>query len=84
MPARGSQGWRRIGSWFNLAQKMFPALTLFVILTLSVIIIGAAAVALRITGLADESTRFQTRSAFTGTGFTTSESEVIINQSVRR
>ena len=63
---------------------MIPALALFVILTLSVIIIRAAAVALRITGLPNETARFQARSAFTGTGFTTSESEAIINHPVRR
>ncbi len=63
---------------------MFPAFVLFVILTLSVIIVRSAAVALRITGLPEDVARFQARSAFTGTGFTTSESEAIVNHPVRR
>ncbi len=40
--------------------------------------------ALTLTGLSDELARFQSRSAFTGTGFTTSESEKIVNHPVRR
>ncbi len=40
--------------------------------------------ALRLTGLSDAAARFQARSAFTGTGFTTSESEAIVNHPVRR
>ncbi len=63
---------------------MFAASSLFVILTLSVIIIRVAAVALRMTGMPDQIARFQARSAFTGTGFTTSESEAILGHPVRR
>lgn len=63
---------------------MFAALTLFIVLTLSVLVIRTAAVALRITGLPEEVARFQARSAFTGAGFTTSESEAILRHPVRR
>ena len=63
---------------------MIAALTLFIVLTLSVIVIRTGAVALRLTGLAEEAARFQARSAFTGTGFTTSESEAIVRHPVRR
>ncbi len=63
---------------------MIAALTLFVVLTLSVLVIRTGAVALRLTGLPEEGARFQARSAFTGTGFTTSESEAIVNHPVRR
>ena len=63
---------------------MLAALTLFVVLTLSVMVIRTAAVALRITGLPEEVARFQARSAFTGAGFTTSESEAILRHPVRR
>ena len=49
---------------------MIAALTLFIVLTLSVLVIRTGAVALRLTGLTDASARFQARSAFTGTGFT--------------
>jgi hypothetical protein len=63
---------------------MIAALTLFAVLTLSVLVIRTGAVALRLTGLPEEPARFQARSAFTGTGFTTSESEAIVNHPVRR
>ncbi len=63
---------------------MIGALTLFIVLTLSVLVIHTGAVALRLTGLPEEAARFQARSAFTGTGFTTSESEAIVNHPVRR
>ena len=63
---------------------MIAALTLFIVLTLSVLVIRTGAVALRLTGLSDAASRFQARSAFTGTGFTTSESEAIVNHPVRR
>lgn len=63
---------------------MLAALTLFVVLTLSVLVIRTAAVALRITGLPEETARFQARSAFTGCGFTTTESESILRHPVRR
>ncbi len=63
---------------------MIAALTLFIVLTLSVLVIRTGAVALRLTGLPDEAARFQARSAFTGTGFTTSESEPIVTHPVRR
>ncbi len=63
---------------------MIAALTLFVVLTLFVLVIHTGAVALHLTGLPEEAARFQARSAFTGTGFTTSESEAIVNHPVRR
>ncbi|WP_299392568.1 TrkA C-terminal domain-containing protein [Pelagibius sp.] len=63
---------------------MIAALTLFVVLTLSVLVIRTGAVALRLTGLPEATARFQARSAFTGTGFTTSESEALVNHPVRR
>ena len=40
--------------------------------------------ALMLTGISKEVARFQARSAFTGVGFTTSESEVILENPVRR
>ncbi len=63
---------------------MIAALTLFIVLMLSVLVIRTGAVALRLTGLPEQVARFQARSAFTGTGFTTSESEAIVNHPVRR
>ena len=43
-----------------------------------------AAIALTLTGVSEEIARFQARSAFTGAGFTTTESETIVNHPVRR
>lgn len=63
---------------------MGAAISVFVLLSLSVFVIRIASVALRLTGLAQASARFQALSAFTGTGFTTSEAEAIVNYPVRR
>ena len=63
---------------------MIPIFSLFIIITFSVLITRIATVALTHTGLSRESARFQSRSALTGTGFTTSESEKVINHPVRR
>jgi hypothetical protein len=63
---------------------MGAALSIFVILSLSVFVVRVASVALRFTGLTDSSARFQALSAFTGTGFTTSEAETVVNYPVRR
>jgi len=63
---------------------MGTALSIFVILSFSVLAIRVASVALRITGLPEHSARFQALSAFTGTGFTTSEAESIVNYPIRR
>jgi hypothetical protein len=63
---------------------MGAALSIFVILSLSVFVVRVASVALRFTGLTDSSARFQALSAFTGTGFTTSEAETVVNYPIRR
>ena len=63
---------------------MLAALTLLIVLTLAILVVRAGAVALRLTGIPPEVARFQARSAFTGAGFTTSESEAIVNHPVRR
>jgi len=63
---------------------MGAAITLLVILTISVVIVRTAAVALRLTGMPTDVARFQARSAFTGAGFTTSESEAVVNHPIRR
>lgn len=59
-------------------------ITLLTVLALSLAITRLATVALTLTGLSGEAARFQARSAFTGTGFTTSESEHVVNHPVRR
>lgn len=57
---------------------------LLTVLGLSLIITRVATVALTFTGLSYEAARFQARSAFTGTGFTTTEAETVVGHPVRR
>jgi len=64
--------------------KMGAAFSVLLLLSVSVFVIRIAAVALRITGLTEETARFQALSAFSGTGFTTTEAENIVNYPVRR
>jgi len=62
-----------------------PALiTLILVLFLSLIVVRVAAVALTLTGMSREAAQFQARSAWTATGFTTAESEQVVNHPVRR
>jgi len=63
---------------------MIAIISLFVVLILSLITTRIATVALTLTGLSEETARFQARSAFTGCGYTTQEAEQIVNHPVRR
>ncbi len=54
------------------------------VLGLSLLITKIATAALAMTGLSEQAARFQARSAFTGTGFTTEEAEKVVNHPVRR
>lgn len=63
---------------------MAAAITLFIVLSLVIFIVQLGAAALRQTGLPNLTARFQALSAFTGTGFTTSESEAVVNHRTRR
>lgn len=63
---------------------MVQILALFFILTLSMFIVRAGGLALCRTGLSREAAMFQSQSAFMGVGFTTSESEVVVDHPVRR
>jgi hypothetical protein len=57
---------------------------LLIVLGLSLVITRIATTALVQTGLSPEAARFQARSAFTGTGFTTGEAEKVVGHPVRR
>jgi len=59
-------------------------IALLTILGLSLFITRLATVALKMTGLSQDAAKFQARSAFTGTGFTTSEAESVVDHPVRR
>ncbi len=63
---------------------MAPVISLLIILALSILITRVATVALVLTGLSRDSSRFQARSAFLGVGFTTSESEKAVDHPIRR
>jgi NhaP-type Na+/H+ and K+/H+ antiporter len=63
---------------------MIPILTLIFVVAISMFITKAATLALIHTGMSRERARFQARSAFSGAGFTTSESEVVVKHPVRR
>jgi len=56
----------------------------FAVILLSVLIVRAGAVALRLTGLDEKTANFQALSAFTRAGFTTKESESVVSHPQRR
>ncbi len=63
---------------------MAALISFFVILIISLTIVRVAAIMLELTGISPDMAQFQSRSAFTGSGFTTRESETIVNHPVRR
>jgi hypothetical protein len=63
---------------------MIAILSLLVLLGVSLVLMRVASVALVHTGMSQDAARFQARSAFTGAGFTTSESETVVSHPVRR
>ncbi len=63
---------------------LLPVMVFLLALTLSLIVIRVGTMALMLTGLSRESARFQSHSAFTGVGFTTQESESVVDHPVRR
>lgn len=63
---------------------MVAVVSLLLISLISLIVTRVATVALTLTGLSREVARFQARSALSGAGFTTTESEAVINHPVRR
>jgi hypothetical protein len=63
---------------------MIAILTLIFVIAISMLVTKIATIALIHTGMTRDRARFQARSAFTGAGFTTSESEVVVKHPVRR
>ena len=64
--------------------SMTAIFSLLVVLTISFLITRLGTAALTLTGVSHELARLQAVSAFTGVGFTTTESELIVEHSVRR
>jgi hypothetical protein len=58
--------------------------TVLIAIFISLLITRVATVALTATGLSHDAARFQARSALSGVGFTTTESEAVVNHPVRR
>ncbi|MEX1298743.1 MAG: TrkA C-terminal domain-containing protein [Desulfotignum sp.] len=63
---------------------MVAIISLLLVVFLSILITRIATITLTHTGLTRQSARFQARSAFSGAGFTTNESEMVVNHPVRR
>ncbi|HSO05618.1 MAG TPA: TrkA C-terminal domain-containing protein [Pelomicrobium sp.] len=63
---------------------MVAVISLLIVVILSITVTRIATIALAHTGVSREVARFQARSAFTGSGFTTLESERLVNHPVRR
>ncbi len=63
---------------------MIAIATLLIVVTFTLIVNRVGTIALTSTGLSTEVANFQARSAITGVGFSTSESELIVNHPIRR
>ena len=63
---------------------MVPIYSLLLIVGFSYLVVKAGAVALMLTGLSLDAAMFQAQSAFMGVGFTTRESETVVNHPMRR
>jgi hypothetical protein len=63
---------------------MAAVVSLVVVISLGLLVTRVATVALTMTGMSLDHARFQARSAFTGTGFTTSEAEAVVTHPARR
>lgn len=63
---------------------MISIITLTFVIGFSMLVTKIASIALVHTGMSKERAQFQARSAFTGAGFTTTESEVVVKHPIRR
>uniref|UniRef100_A0A7C2ZCH0 Potassium transporter TrkA n=1 Tax=Ignisphaera aggregans TaxID=334771 RepID=A0A7C2ZCH0_9CREN len=63
---------------------MIALITFLLVVLFSIIVVRIGTVALKMTGLSRDVAAFQAQSAFSGVGFTTSESEYVVSHPVRR
>ncbi len=63
---------------------MIALFSLLIIILLSIAVVRVGSIALELTGLSPEIASFQAQSAFSGAGFTTRESEMIVTHPLRR
>ncbi len=61
-----------------------PVLVLLSVVVVSLLVVRVATVALVLTGLSRDVARFEARSAFTGGGYTSSQTELVMTHPVRR
>ena len=60
------------------------AVPVILVIAISVLVVKIASIALKMTGLDEKRSHFQALSAFTGTGFTTKDSELVLENDIRR
>ena len=63
---------------------MIALITFLLVVLFSIIVVRIGTIALKMTGLSRDVAAFQAQSAFSGVGFTTSESEYVVSHPVRR
>ncbi len=63
---------------------MIALISFLLVILFSIIVVRIGTVALKMTGLSRDIAAFQAQSAFSGVGFTTSESEYVVSHPVRR
>jgi len=63
---------------------MLALFSFIIVILFSLIVVKIGAIALEATGLSIDISQFQSQSAFSGVGFTTQESEVLMAHPVRR
>ena len=68
----------------NKGPLMIAVFTVLLVVAVSLVVIRVGTVGLTMTGVSRDLAQFQALSAFTGSGFTTRESEEIVNHPVRR
>ncbi|WFO76367.1 TrkA C-terminal domain-containing protein [Desulfurococcaceae archaeon MEX13E-LK6-19] len=61
-----------------------PLIMVLLVVFFSIIVVRIGTIALKMTGLSRDIAAFQAQSAFSGVGFTTSESEYVVSHPVRR
>ena len=54
------------------------------VIAISAFVVKIATIALKMTGMDEKRAHFQALSAFTGTGFTTKDSELVLHSDIRR
>lgn len=64
--------------------SFLPIFSLLLVIVISLMVVRVATMALVLTGISQQLAQFQARSAFTGSGFTTSESDRVVQHPVRR